>query len=93
MVAGLPVIATREGGPGEIITDGVDGLLVDNSDVGGLASALVRLRGDDKLRDRLIAGARGSAARFGPESFRDDTLAVYRRLLSRPRRRKPVWRP
>ena len=83
LVAGLPVIATRDGGPGEIITDGVDGLLVRNRDVDHLAAALRRVRDDPDLRDHLVAGARGSAARFGPGAFRDGVLAIYAPLVEK----------
>jgi glycosyltransferase involved in cell wall biosynthesis len=83
LIAGLPVIATRDGGPGEIITDGVNGLLVPNSDTTRLAAALLRLRSDAELRGHLVEGARGSAARFGPDQYRRDMMAVYTPLLRR----------
>ena len=43
MHAGLPVIAASGGGPSEIVTDGVDGLLYPPGDVDGLCAALTRL--------------------------------------------------
>jgi glycosyltransferase involved in cell wall biosynthesis len=44
-------------GPGEIITDGVDGLVVAPEDVAGLSEALERLVADEDLRSRLGAAA------------------------------------
>jgi glycogen(starch) synthase len=41
--AGVPVIATSNGGPAELITDGVDGLLVDPESGEGIAAALERV--------------------------------------------------
>lgn len=78
MVAGLPVVAADAGGPAEIVTDGVDGLLVPPADVDGLAAAMRRLADDADLRSSLVAAARSSAARFSPESAAQTALGVYR---------------
>ncbi len=48
---GLPVIARADSGVGEVITDGVSGLLA--ADDAGLTDALVRLVADDTLRTRI----------------------------------------
>ncbi len=53
--AGVPVIASSTGGVGEFVHDGVDGVLVDPTDVAGLGSSLRRLVGDNGLRRRLAA--------------------------------------
>src|SRR6185436_14775046 len=45
MAAGVPVIAPDAGGPAEVITDGVDGVLVPAGDTAALATALARLGG------------------------------------------------
>ena len=44
------VVASTPGGPAEVITDGVDGLLTPCGDVDALAAALERLRSDHDLR-------------------------------------------
>ena len=44
------VVASTPGGPAEVITDGVDGLLTPCGDVDALAAALRRLRTDHDLR-------------------------------------------
>ena len=43
MASGIPVVSTRSGGPEGIITDGVDGFLVDRNDVAAMADRLQQL--------------------------------------------------
>jgi glycosyltransferase involved in cell wall biosynthesis len=64
MAAGCAVVASRPGGPAEIVRDGVDGLLVDGGDRAQLTAALDRLLGDPALRGRLGAAGRARAAAF-----------------------------
>jgi glycosyltransferase involved in cell wall biosynthesis len=67
LAVGTPVIATDVGGVGEIVTDGVSGLLVPPQDADALAAAIRRFFDDAELRDRLRAAAPGSVAAFEPE--------------------------
>lgn len=83
MAAGLAVIAAAEGGPAEIVADGVDGLLVPPRRPDLLADALTRLVGDPSLRRSLGAEALLSSARFAPETTARQVLTVYRRVLLR----------
>jgi glycosyltransferase involved in cell wall biosynthesis len=55
---GLPVVATAVGGVPEVITDGVEGLLVPPRDPAALADAIERVVADGALRARLAATAR-----------------------------------
>jgi glycosyltransferase involved in cell wall biosynthesis len=54
---GCACVATRCGGPEDLIEDGENGLLVPVDDPGKLAVALERLMGDEALRRRLSLGA------------------------------------
>jgi glycosyltransferase involved in cell wall biosynthesis len=67
LAAGTPVIATEVGGVTEIVTEGVNGLLVPARDPGALAGAIRRFFADDDLRGRLRGAARGSVAAYTPE--------------------------
>ena len=67
LAAGTPVIATGVGGVAEVVTDGENGLLVPPRDPNALADAIRRFFGDEALRDRLRAAARGSVAGYAPE--------------------------
>lgn len=79
MASGLPVISFDcPTGPGEIIRNDVDGILVPPGDLQGLASAIHRLLSDESLRRAL--GARGSEIldRFSEERIMGD----WTRLLA-----------
>jgi glycosyltransferase involved in cell wall biosynthesis len=73
LAVGTPVISSNAGGVGEIVTDGVNGLLVPPGDPDALAAAIRRFFANEELRDRLRAAAPGSVDRYAPEP-------VYARL-------------
>jgi glycosyltransferase involved in cell wall biosynthesis len=81
MAAGLAVVASAEGGPTEIITAEVDGLLIPPRDPTLLATALLRLHADPALRERLGAAGRVTAARYSPAATATALLAVYDSLV------------
>ncbi len=83
--AARPVVATRVGGLGALIVDGVCGLLVPPDDVAALAAAIARLRGDQALRLRLAAaGPLRIDQGFRPEHYVERHLQVYAAALARP---------
>jgi glycosyltransferase involved in cell wall biosynthesis len=63
MATGLPVVASRLSGIPELVTDGVDGLLVPPGDDTALADALARLADDPALRERMGAAGRDTVLR------------------------------
>ncbi len=83
MSLGKPVIATRPGGPEEIIHDGLDGLLVPFGEAATMAEAIRRLLGDAALRERLGHAARERALAFTPEAFARRMRDAIHRLLGR----------
>lgn len=61
MACGAPVIATDQGGPPEIISEGVDGFLVHPSDTALLAQRITTLLLDDARREQFRVRAREKA--------------------------------
>src|SRR5207244_896567 len=57
-LCGLPSVATRVGSITDVVVDGTTGLIVEPSDLEGLAAALTRLTDDSLLRRRLGVAAR-----------------------------------
>ncbi|HWV13485.1 MAG TPA: glycosyltransferase [Sphingobium sp.] len=65
MAAGVPVISFDcRWGPGEMISDGISGLLVPDGDIAALGEAIAALSADADQRLRLSEGARMAAQRF-----------------------------
>ena len=56
--AGVPQVAGDSGGAAEAVADGETGLVVDPTDVGAVAEALLRMLTDDDLRSRMAAAGR-----------------------------------
>ncbi|MFF8813841.1 glycosyltransferase family 4 protein [Streptomyces pactum] len=84
MHCGVPVVATDcPHGPGEIITDGKDGLLVPVGDVDGIAAGLCRLIEDEELRRSMGEAARVSARRYSPEEIAARYEALFAELRER----------
>ena len=67
LAVGTPVLAMEAGGVGEIVRDGVNGLLVPAGDTGALGEAVRRYFSDGELRERLRAAAAPSVADYAPE--------------------------
>ncbi|MBM4199270.1 MAG: glycosyltransferase family 4 protein, partial [Gammaproteobacteria bacterium] len=86
---GLPLITTDVPGCREVITDGVEGLLIPARDGRALARAISQLGDDPALRHKQGKAARHRAvAEFDDRSVNARTVDVYQRTLlaSRPTR-------
>jgi glycosyltransferase involved in cell wall biosynthesis len=70
MLARRPVIATRDGGVGEIVTDGETGVLVSPNDADALAKAIASLRAEPARASAIAArGAAHAREHFSVESM------------------------
>lgn len=82
MVAGLPVVATRCGGPEEILTDGEDGFLVPVGDATAMADAILLLaRNPDQAREMGKCGRRRACRDFSIERHANEVLDFYQEIL------------
>jgi glycosyltransferase involved in cell wall biosynthesis len=69
MALGKVVIASDEGGPGEVIEDGISGVLVKKGDAENLARVAIDLLGNPERRQMLEAGASRRAQDFSVARF------------------------
>lgn len=82
MACGLPVVATRCGGPESLIEDGATGFLVEPDDAAGMAEVLCRLQADEELRARVGEAASAEVRqRYSLDRMVDGYERLYRELL------------
>lgn len=79
--AGIPVVGSNLGGIAEIVTNGVDGLLVQHDSAAEWGAALNRLCNDRELLGRLRAGIRPPRR---VQQVADDASLLYADLLGSP---------
>ena len=85
LATGLPVIATRSGGPEDIIEDGL-GRLVPVGDEVALAEAMTALDPPSEHRAELAERRRASIVpRFSPDAIGHRLVDVYQEVLRGPR--------
>jgi glycosyltransferase involved in cell wall biosynthesis len=78
MACGLPVVSFDcPWGPRSIITDGADGLLVENGNVEALADGLTRLMGDADLRQTMAANGIKNVQRFSIEHISESWKELF----------------
>jgi len=82
MASGIPVVATRCGGPDGIITDGVDGYLVDLADAAAMADRLLRFVTNPQAAKAMgLSGLATVEARFSDGAAGAAFLDLYDELL------------
>jgi glycosyltransferase involved in cell wall biosynthesis len=87
LAAGLPIIGTHEGGATTVVSDGVEGFIVNGRDPGQIADAMIRLATDAGLNQRMGQAAfQRGAVKNTWQDYGDRLLAEYARRLSRPAR-------
>ncbi|HKS04799.1 MAG TPA: glycosyltransferase family 4 protein [Gemmatimonadaceae bacterium] len=85
MAMGCAVIATDcTTGPRDMVSDGVDGILVPNEDVDRLTEALNRLMGSQSDREELGRNATRVRERFAPETIANKWIALFDATVSKP---------
>ena len=70
MACGLPVVSFAcPCGPRDIVKDGEDGLLIENGHVDALVDGMMRLMGDDALRQQMAKAGAENVKRFSIENI------------------------
>ena len=81
--AGLPVVSFAcKCGPRDVITDGVDGLLIPEGDIAGLAAGMKRLMDNEDLRRTMGATAFNHSDRYDKERIMRLWENLFRETLS-----------
>jgi phosphatidyl-myo-inositol alpha-mannosyltransferase len=82
--AGTPVVASGIAGYSDVVTDGVDGVLVPPADPQRLAEELQRLHHEPERLRAMGLAARHSAQRYAWPRVADQVTAVYERAMEAP---------
>jgi len=82
MVAGVPVIAAAAGGPAELISHDVNGMLFPMGDQTALAAAMRQLAADPQHRQRLIDSALTNLVAYHPDNVAAHVQQLYRDVLT-----------
>lgn len=80
LASGVPVLAVKAPGAVDILTDGVDGLLVDN-DVEKFANALEKIIREPELREKLSRGALKTSEKYSIDTISERMLNLYREVI------------
>lgn len=84
MALGKPVVAGSCGGPAEIISDGVDGLLVQYGRSDLLADAVLRYLDNPQFAAAVSANARVRARAFSTTRYADEVTSAVLRFAGSP---------
>ena len=89
--SGLPLVATDDGGPRDIIAACKNGILVDPLDKQAIAKALLTILRDRKVWRRMSAAGRRNAYKtYSWEGHARRYLRQVRKIVGRPKRRRTV---
>jgi len=81
LASGLPVVASRTGATGEVVSDGENGLLYEPGSSASLVAAVRKLFSDEDLRTSLARNARLSAERRDWENATRTLRGYYERAV------------
>jgi len=76
MALGLPVVSTNVGGMPFLISNNEDGILVEPKDISAMANAIIKLKTDENLRNKLVINARNKVENFSWQAVKPKWKAV-----------------
>lgn len=83
MSCGVPAVAFDcKCGPRDIISDGVNGILVKDGDIPALASAMMHLMSDSALRGSMSSEARKVTSAYSEEAVMRKWMALFENLMN-----------
>ncbi len=74
MANGVPAIATRNCGASELLTDGVDGLVIDAGDVDALVQSIAALYEDEPRRQAIAVAGQQTVENIAETTLYEDAL-------------------
>lgn len=77
MDIGTPIVTTKAGGNTELITDAVNGFLVDFNNAPQLTEAITRVLNHPESRERIVQSARGRSKEFVKEKAIAKIVALF----------------
>jgi len=80
LASGVPVLAVKAPGAVDILTDGLDGMLVDD-DVEKFADALEKIIREPELRGKLSKGALKTSKKYSIDTISERMLNLYREVI------------
>lgn len=84
MACGLPVVAFDfKCGPKDIISDGKNGLIIRNGDIGALAEGMMRLMEDTENRKRMSLNARKIVDTYSEKAVMDKWIGLFNNLTAK----------
>lgn len=84
MACGVPVVSFDfKCGPKDIIEDGINGLLVTNGNIEGLADAMMKLMKDEEYRKQLSANARQITTTYSETVVMDKWINLFKSLIEK----------
>ena len=83
MSCGLPVVSFEGDGPNSIITDGKDGFLIKNRDMGDFAERVCQLMENENLRKSMGREAIKSAQRYSADRIMPQWMKLLEMLMKR----------
>ena len=82
--AGLPIVSFEcKCGPKDVLTDGVDGILVKEGNVEGLAQGLLKLIKDETLRKQMGIAAYKNSERFSEEKVMANWVELFNEVCGK----------
>jgi glycosyltransferase involved in cell wall biosynthesis len=82
LASGVPTVAFDYGAAREILRDGVHGAAIADGDDAGFIEAVVRIGGDDLLRNAMRMACRNAVAALRPEQVAEDFDRILQSLAS-----------